>query len=68
VRRRTGAADVTLDDLRKGNIIAEAGEVAERLQALVEAGMEYMVIYFRNGLADGRSLERFAAEVMPQFR
>jgi hypothetical protein len=38
------------------------------LQALVEAGMEYMVIYFRNGLADGRSLERFAAEVMPQFR
>jgi F420-dependent oxidoreductase-like protein len=68
VRRRTGAADVALDNLRKGNIIAEAGEVAERLQALVEAGMEYMVIYFRNGLADGRSLERFAAEVMPQFR
>ena len=68
VRRLTGSDTVTLENLRKGNIIAEAGEVAERLHALVEAGMEYMVIYFRNGLADGRSLERFAAEIMPQFR
>jgi alkanesulfonate monooxygenase SsuD/methylene tetrahydromethanopterin reductase-like flavin-dependent oxidoreductase (luciferase family) len=59
--------------LKRGVIIGSPAEVRERLQQLVDAGetTELIVAMQLPGLAPGktmRSLERFAAEVLPHLR
>ncbi len=63
--RNRGA--VSLDAVRRANVAGTPAEVAAQLRALLAAGADYFILYFRTGLADGSALRRFAAAVMPQF-
>jgi F420-dependent oxidoreductase-like protein len=67
MRRIRGYEELTREALLRGTIVGGPAEVTTRLQALVAAGVEYFIVYFRNHLADGGSLRRFAAEVLPSF-
>ena len=56
---------VSLEVVRRANIVGTAPEVAARLQALVDAGAEYFLLYFRNRLVQLDTIQHFAREVMP---
>jgi len=58
---------VSLDAVRRSNVAGTPAEVAAQLRALLAAGADCFILYFRTGLADGSALRRFAAEAMPQF-
>jgi len=58
---------ISLEVVRRANIIGTAPEVVARLQELVEAGAEYFVLYFRNRLVQLDTMQLFAREVMPLF-
>ncbi len=62
-----GRGPVGLEAVRRSNLTGTPAEVAAQLRALLAAGADYFILYFRTGLADGSALRRFAAEVMPQF-
>ena len=55
---------VNLDAVRRSNLAGTPADVATQLRALIAAGAEEIILYFRTGLADGGALRRFAAEVM----
>lgn len=57
----------TLDELKRDAFVGTAPEVAERIQQLQDAGADYLITYFPRVAYDQTMLERFAAEVMPQF-
>ena len=57
---------VGLDAVRRSNVAGTPEEVATQLRALIAAGAEEVMLYFRTGLADGSALRRFAAEVLPR--
>lgn len=57
----------TLDELKRDAFVGTAAEVAERIHQLQEAGADYLITYFPRVAYDHTMLERFAAEVMPQF-
>ncbi len=66
--RVKGSEQQTAEQLLKGSMIGTPAQIRTQLEPLIEAGVEYFIIYFRNGLADGRSLRVFADEVVPAFR
>ncbi len=57
----------TLDELKRDAFVGTAAQVAERIHQLQEAGADYLITYFPRVAYDQTMLERFAAEVMPQF-
>lgn len=58
---------VSLDAVRRANVAGTPAEVAVQLRALIAAGAEDVILYFRTGLIDGSALRCFATEVVPQF-
>lgn len=61
-----GRGGVSLDAVRRSNLAGTPAEVATQLCALVAAGADSFILYFRAGLADGSALRRFAVEVLPR--
>lgn len=59
--------NLSLDVIRRANIVGTPSEVVEQLQRLVESGVEYFVLYFRNRLVQLHSIRLFAHEVLPMF-
>ena len=42
-------------------------EVSERIQSLIDAGIEYVIAYIPRVAYDHTPMLRFAREVLPQF-
>ena len=57
----------SLEEFQQGAFVGTAAELVERIQTLQEAGADYLITYFPRVAYDHTMLERFAAEVMPQF-
>jgi alkanesulfonate monooxygenase SsuD/methylene tetrahydromethanopterin reductase-like flavin-dependent oxidoreductase (luciferase family) len=52
------------EDAEAGALYGTPDQIADKLQALREVGVEYVLLYGQNGLP---SLRRFAGELMPAF-
>jgi F420-dependent oxidoreductase-like protein len=57
----------SFEDYRRDAFVGTATELVARIRALQEAGADYLITYFPRVAYDHTMLERFAAEVMPQF-
>jgi F420-dependent oxidoreductase-like protein len=55
------------DGYVRDNLVGTAEQVTEKVQAFVDAGCSEFVLWFRD-FPSSESLERFAAEVVPQVR
>jgi alkanesulfonate monooxygenase SsuD/methylene tetrahydromethanopterin reductase-like flavin-dependent oxidoreductase (luciferase family) len=58
----------SLEEFRQGTFVGTSQDTISYLHGLLEAGVEYFVIYFRNDLTNFDTLRQFAAEVMPALR
>ena len=52
---------------REGTLIADADRVAAHLRTLIEAGIDYFIIYMPGVAYDQEPLHRFETEVIPQL-
>jgi F420-dependent oxidoreductase-like protein len=57
----------SLEDYRKGTVVGTPAQVAERVQQCIDAGADYFIMTFPRVAYDHSHLQRFAAEVVPQF-
>ncbi len=67
-RRIPGYEALTAGRLEGDTIVGTPDAVLARLRALIAEGLDYLVLYFRNGLADLSSVRRFATDLMPALR
>jgi alkanesulfonate monooxygenase SsuD/methylene tetrahydromethanopterin reductase-like flavin-dependent oxidoreductase (luciferase family) len=58
----------SFDDFARGNFVGTAEQIAERIEKLANAGINYIITYFPRVAYDQAMLHRFAKEVMPQFQ
>jgi len=58
----------TMAQLRQQAVVGTADEVAARVQAVVDAGANYIITYFPRVAYDHAMMRRFASEVAPRFR
>jgi F420-dependent oxidoreductase-like protein len=63
-----GYENQTAEQLLAGNLAGPPDKVRAGLEQLVEAGVEYFILYFRSHPADGESQRIFAEQIMPAFR
>jgi alkanesulfonate monooxygenase SsuD/methylene tetrahydromethanopterin reductase-like flavin-dependent oxidoreductase (luciferase family) len=52
---------------REGTLVADADKVAEHLRTVIEAGIDYFIIYIPGVAYDQEPLHRFETEVIPQL-
>ncbi len=55
------------ESFREGTLVADADKVAEHLRTLIEAGIDYFIIYIPGVAYDLEPLRRFETEVIPQL-
>jgi F420-dependent oxidoreductase-like protein len=55
------------ESFREGTLVADADRVAEHLQTLIDAGINYFIIYIPGVAYDLEPLQRFETEVIPLF-
>jgi len=55
------------ESFREGTLVADADTVAEHLRTLIEAGIDYFIIYIPGVAYDLEPLHRFETEVIPQL-
>ncbi len=55
------------ESFREGTLVADAGAVVAHLEALIEAGIDYFIIYIPGVAYDQEPLHRFESEVIPQL-
>lgn len=60
-----GAA--SLEDFQKQFWVGSAEEIRERLRPVVEAGIDYVIVYLPRLAYDQDPLRRFAREIIPAF-
>ena len=65
VREFYGGVDY--ETFAKGKLIGTADQIGERIQAAVDAGMDYAITYIPGVAYDHDPLHRFAEEVIPKF-
>jgi len=58
---------VDYETFAKGKLIGTADQIGERIQAAVDAGMDYAIVYIPGVAYDHEPLHRFAEEVIPKF-
>ena len=58
----------TMAQLRQQMVVGTADEVAARVQAVVDAGANYIITYFPRVAYDHTMMRRFASEIAPRFR
>jgi F420-dependent oxidoreductase-like protein len=59
---------ISFEEYNKAAFVGTAAQVADRIRQLMDAGVDYLITYFPRVAYDHTMLERFAAEVMPQFQ
>ena len=64
---RTRAKARSYEGFREGTLIADADRVTEYLRTLIEAGIDYFIIYIPGVAYDLEPLHRFETEVIPQL-
>ncbi|MEN9934494.1 MAG: hypothetical protein RLZZ387_1073 [Chloroflexota bacterium] len=57
----------SLEEYARDFVVGTADQVAERVQAVADAGANYILTYFPRVAYDHTMLRRFAQEVMPRF-
>lgn len=57
----------SLDEFKKGVVVGTVEQISERIQQVVDAGADYIIMSFPRVAYDHTLLQRFAAEVMPKF-
>ena len=55
------------ESFREGTLVADAERVAEHLQTLIEAGIDYFIVYVPGVAYDHEPLQRFETEVIPRM-
>ncbi len=55
------------ESFREGTVVADAGAVVAHLESLIEAGIDYFIIYIPGVAYDQEPLHRFESEVIPQL-
>ena len=55
------------ESFREGTLVADAATVAAHLRTLIEAGIDYFIIYMPGVAYDYEPLHRFETEVIPQL-
>ncbi len=58
----------SLEEYRQGTFVGTPSEVVDHYHDLIDAGVEYFVIYFRNDLTRPDTIRLFAQEVMPNLK
>jgi len=58
----------SLEEYRKGTMVATPAEVRERVQQLVEAGADYIIAYLPRVAYERERVAQFAEEVMNHFK
>jgi alkanesulfonate monooxygenase SsuD/methylene tetrahydromethanopterin reductase-like flavin-dependent oxidoreductase (luciferase family) len=62
-----GARARGYESFREGTLVADADTVAAHLRNLIEAGIDYFIIYIPGVAYDQEPLHRFETEVIPQL-
>src|SRR5262249_35014568 len=55
------------EDYSKGVIVGTKAQIVDRIQQLIDVGADYFIMSFPRVAYDHSQLQRFAAEIMPQF-
>jgi F420-dependent oxidoreductase-like protein len=55
------------EEYRQGVFVGTKPQAEERIQQLIDAGSDYIILTFPRSAYDQTTLHRFAAEIMPQF-
>jgi len=55
------------EGFREGTLVADAGTVAAHIETLIEAGIDYFIIYVPGVAYDQEPLHRFESEVIPRL-
>src|SRR5712691_9473735 len=63
--QRATARARSFESFREGTLVADAGAVAAHLETLIEAGIDYFIIYIPGVAYDQEPLHRFESEVIP---
>lgn len=58
----------SLEEYRKGTMVATSAEVRERVQQLVDAGADYIIAYLPRVAYERERVNQFAEEVMNHFK
>jgi alkanesulfonate monooxygenase SsuD/methylene tetrahydromethanopterin reductase-like flavin-dependent oxidoreductase (luciferase family) len=62
---REARGSLSFEEYSKEFMIGTAGEIVERLNPMVEAGVDYFITYLPRVAYDPTPVERFAREVIP---
>lgn len=64
---RAGAKAQRYESFREATLVADADRVVAHLESLIEAGIDYFIIYFPGVAYDQEPLLRFESEVIPRL-
>jgi F420-dependent oxidoreductase-like protein len=59
--------DRSLEDFARGKVIGNPEQVRAHVQALSDAGIDYVIVYIPNVAHDREPIARFAEEIIPAF-
>lgn len=55
------------EEFAKGNWVGTADQISERIQSVVDAGIDYLIVYLPRIAYDQTPVRRFAEEIIPRF-
>ncbi|MDQ6714115.1 MAG: LLM class F420-dependent oxidoreductase [Candidatus Dormibacteraeota bacterium] len=55
------------ESFREGTLVADADQVAAHLERMIEAGIDYFIVYIPGVAYDQEPLQRFESEVIPRL-
>ena len=58
----------TLEEYRRGNFMGSAQELIDKLSAMVDAGVQYFILYVPGAAYDLEPLQRLAEDVVAKMR
>ena len=59
--------DVPFEEYTQRNWVGTADQISERLQTVIDAGIDYVIIYMPGVAYDPTPVSRFADEIIPRF-
>ena len=59
--------DRSFDEYTKGTIVGTSEMIRERLEPVIEAGIDYFIVTIPREAYDQEAVRRFAREVIPLF-
>jgi F420-dependent oxidoreductase-like protein len=58
---------MSVEDFRKRAIFGSSDQISERIRGLIDAGIDYVIVYLPRIAYDQTPLRRFASEIVPRF-